>query len=67
MGSKEIRNLQYRQAFAFIGVNGRQESHEKRGKDEEETVSVTQIFIVNRGKEEKNGEKIEEKGDFGRL
>lgn len=45
MGSKEIWNLEYRHAFAFIGqigtING---SHEKRGKNVKEEVHIANIF-----------------------
>ena len=47
LGSKEIWDLQYRHGFAFIGISGRKEAHDKRSMREEEPVSVTQIFQVN--------------------
>lgn len=49
MGSKEIRNLEYRQGFSFIGVAGRTTPEEKRSTNLEESVSVTKMFNINQG------------------
>ena len=38
MGSKEIHNLKYRQAFAFIGVSGKKEFQEKVSKTNKEDI-----------------------------
>lgn len=35
MGAEEIQRVEYRQSFAFIGVNQRYEANEKRGKASE--------------------------------
>ena len=44
MGSREIWDLQYRQAFAFIGIFGEDKVTEKRGCQVEEQVSINQLF-----------------------
>lgn len=47
MGSTEIRKLEYRQGFAFIGIMGQnQEVNEKRETLKNRFVTVTQIFLV---------------------
>lgn len=35
LGSKEIRNLKYRQSYAFIGIKGKQDCQEKRSGEKE--------------------------------
>ena len=47
MGSKEIENLKYRHGFAFIGVCGRLQAHEKIAQSKKELAQVTQAFNVN--------------------
>ena len=44
MGSQEIWKLQYRHAFAFIGVKGKSVIREKRAMNKPDTVSVAQVF-----------------------
>ena len=47
MGSKEIWELDYHQAFALIAVFGRAtKGIEKRAKNRKDTVDVTQIFHI---------------------
>ena len=46
MGSKEVWNLEYRQGFSFIGVNGEWDAIEKRANKVTDQVSVTQVFEV---------------------
>ena len=47
MGSKEVNELKYREAFAFIGMSGKNESQEKRAAKRTDKVSLTQIFQMN--------------------
>lgn len=54
MGSTEIWQLEYRQAFAFIGVMGKSECTEKRSSNIKDRASVTQIFEVNDNQKETN-------------
>ena len=44
LGSQHIELLDYRQAFAFIGIQGRKEPLEKRAMHEDNPVSITQLF-----------------------
>ena len=46
MGSSEISKLQYRHAFAFIGMNGKQDAQEKRAFRLEDEVSVSRVFVL---------------------
>lgn len=50
MGSKLIRKLGYRRAFAFLGISGRQEAFEKIGYNDVDRVQVTQVFLKNPSK-----------------
>ena len=44
MGSKEIWNLEYRHGFAFIGIHGKNDVHEKVAKSKKHQVRVTKRF-----------------------
>lgn len=47
MGSKDVWSLEYRQGFAFIGVQGNEALvNEKRGDLDHPEVSVTQVFKI---------------------
>lgn len=54
LGSTEIRNLEYRQGFAFIGISGKTTCHEKRAQNPEDEVNITQIFHIDRDPETKD-------------
>lgn len=47
MGSTEIWDIGYREGFAFIGISGVREAHERKAIEGKETVSVTQIFQLD--------------------
>ena len=49
MGSKDVFQLEYRCAFAFIGINGKRQANEKKATKPEDKVTVTQIFRVDDG------------------
>ena len=49
MGSKEIRQVEYRCGFVFIGKGAMNEATEKRAMLVEDEVSVAQAFVVNSG------------------
>ena len=44
MGSQEIWDLQYRQAFVFIGIIGKVRANEKRARSRKDPVSVLEAF-----------------------
>lgn len=44
MGSKEIYRLYYRDGFAFIGVNGKEEAIERKAMQTKHKVSVSRMF-----------------------
>ena len=44
LGSEEIWNLKYRDAFCFIGKKGKVVNEKRSSKSNKETVSVTKIF-----------------------
>lgn len=46
MGSKEIVKLKYREGFVFIGKIGDKIPNEKRSLNQEDDVSVAQVFDV---------------------
>lgn len=49
MGSKEIADIEYRQAFAFIGISGGESTgsaQERRARSVKDKASVTQIFHI---------------------
>ena len=50
LGSKELKNLEYRQGWALIGIYGKKAAHEKRAIQKNCEVSVTDIFLLGNGK-----------------
>ena len=64
LGSKELKNLEYRCGFAFIGVVGGTNPIEKISENPASLASATQIFQVNE-EEPEGGEKADEKADAG--
>lgn len=59
MGSKEIYNLKYREAFAFIGIMGSKAAVEKRsGQDIQNPVSLTKLSTVVKRDEVQEDEDI---------
>lgn len=47
MGSREIRRLEYRCAFAFIGLSGEREASERRGRSKQGELSIVQAFEID--------------------
>lgn len=41
LGSKDIWNLRYRCAFAFVGISGQSDAHERISQHPEDRVCVT--------------------------
>ena len=47
MGSEQIYHVDYRFSWAFMGVVGRNQFREKRGQDQSEKVTISQVFHMN--------------------
>ena len=46
MGSEDIWDLEYREGFAFIGVTGGKDSHDRRAPDSKRKVIVDYVFLM---------------------
>ena len=53
MGSEKIWTLDYRESFAFIGVTGREEANERLSHEKCGSISVSQVFDINKNTESK--------------